>query len=104
MNSSDTEPWIIYQGKTCALGGNTAGFQRLRDSIDRLISGEGNPIEIQGEDIAIMEIRLAERPEEIPRPPFGPIRNLVLFIVLLTLFLILAAVGFITSVNCLTAI
>lgn len=104
MNSSNTEPWILYQSKTGTLGGNAAGFRYLRDSIERLISGEANPIEIQGEDISIVEIRLAERPEEIPSPPFGSLRNLVLFIALLTFFFILAAIGFITSVNWLTAI
>lgn len=103
MTTPQSEPWITYKTKTCVLGGNAEGFKRLRDSIDRLIAGEANAIDIDGEEIEICEIRIAERPEDIPKPPFGSVRNLIAFICLLTFFVILAAIGFITSVNWLTS-
>ena len=104
MTPPNIEPWISFNRKTCVLGGNSEGFRCLRDSIDRLIAGDANPIDIEGEEIDICEIRLAEKPQDIPRPPLGSARNLVLFILLMILVFGLAGIGLIVSVNWLTAL
>ncbi len=98
-HEDDELPWVTFNEKTCILGGNADGFRRLRDSINLLLSEEINPVAIEGDEIEICEVRLAGKPQDLPQPPARSTRDLIYLISMITFFLILSAIGFITSVN-----
>ncbi|MEO5711938.1 MAG: hypothetical protein ABIT37_00470 [Luteolibacter sp.] len=103
MDSPDAEPWVSFNKNTGVLSGNSEGFRCFRDSINLLISGGVKSVDVEGEEIEICSLVVAERLEEIPKPPLGSIWNLILFLCLLTLLFVFAGIGIVASVNWLTS-
>lgn len=84
-----------WQGED-ALRGTSAGFQKLRDAIDRLLAGPEDSIPLEGDLISIRVLKLDQSPP-VTVEPAGSLAGKMagyLFLVVLVLTLLLAAFGF----------